>query len=186
MDEFVKNISYFLAPEEAQTPTSQHRSSYPETSISLSSKPRQPHRYSSLSEPDQGNLVRNYLTNATDDYLMGYASASVTPKFSDSAYSSDDYQEETLNKSAPSLQALDDLVPPLPLSYMPQHQAHVHFEETRLPHYNSKNPYRTKYEMDQTWRPVSEAASPGMHDSAVLSITDQPNSARDSRSRRQT
>lgn len=184
MDELVKNISYFLTPEESQAPVSQYRSSYPDNPVPSPSKPRQPHRYSMHSEPDPGNLVRSYLTNSTDGYPMGYASAAVTPKFSDSAYSSDDYQEEPLNKSAPNLQALDDLVPPPPPSYKPQHRAHVHFEETRLPHYNSKNPYRNKYELEQKQRSLSEGASPGMHHSAVLSMTNQSNSARDSRSQR--
>ncbi|KAG2188756.1 hypothetical protein INT44_003895 [Umbelopsis vinacea] len=179
MDEFVKNISYFLTPEEVHSPVSQHRSSYPPSSAP--SKPHQPHRFSSYGGgPDPGNLVRNYLTDSTDGYPMGYASATVTPKFSDSAYSSDDYQEEPLNKSAPNLQALDDLIPPPPPSYMPQHQAHVHFEDTLLPHYNSKNPYRTKYEMDPKRRFVSEAT----RDSIMLSASNQSNSSRDSRLRR--
>ncbi|KAI8577723.1 hypothetical protein K450DRAFT_250522 [Umbelopsis ramanniana AG] len=185
MDEFVKNIAYFLTPEETQTPVSQQRYSYPPNPVAPLSKPHQSHRFSSHSEPDPGNLVRNYLTNSTDGYPMGYASAAVTPKFSDSAYSSDDYQEEPLNKSAPNLKALDNLIPPPPPSYMPQHQAHVHFEETLLPHYNSKNPYRTKYEMDPKRRFVSEAAPPNTRESIMLSVTNQPNSTtRDSRSRR--
>lgn len=184
MDEFVKNISFFLTAEESQASASPYRTSYPVNPVSSPSKTRHPHRYSMHSEPDPGNLVRNYLANTTDGYAMGYASAAVTPKFSDSAYSSDDYQEEALNKSAPNLQALNDLVPPPPPSYKPQHQAHVHFEETLLPHYNSKNPYRNKHDLEQQRLPLSEGVSPGLHDEAVLSMTNQLNSTRDSRSQR--
>jgi hypothetical protein len=186
MDEFLKNIPYFLTVEEKHQkipPVSQYRSSYPDSSLPSKSRTKQSHRYSLPANTDAGNSVRSYLAGTAKDYSMKSANAAVAPKLSDSAYYSDDYLDEPFNKSAPNLQALDYVeLSPSP-SHLSHQQGNIHYENNQRPHYNSNNPYRIMQEMDENMN-ASKTMSHNMDGSAAFPITNQSISVQDLHPRR--
>lgn len=184
MDELVKNIEFFL-PDENPTPQlSKYRPSlaeYPDLSTCRIRRPV--HRYSMPAYLESGNLARSYLVDTSEDYPHECASETVTPKLSDSSYSSDEYNEDSHHYSAPN-SSLTDIVAPPPASYHPPRQRNVTRYDSTTLHFSSNNPYRAKHQLEHKQYEIENDPSSSLYGSNVMSAINGENSVRNSRPRR--
>ncbi|KAG2182540.1 hypothetical protein INT43_007471 [Umbelopsis isabellina] len=145
IDDLLNDIQYFL-PEYRGYISPNQRASY----AGLPSQPTQavshPNRYSMPISLEESNSVRNFLAEA-NEYLSHGMQEVGSAKLTDSAYSSDDYNEDVQFEPQHRLKA--ELVAPPPASYRPERPVNkLSYDESSL-YFNSNNPYRNKNELDR-------------------------------------
>lgn len=183
MDELVKNIEYFLPDENSTPQLSKYRPSSAECPDSSTCRTRPVHRYSMPAYLESGNLARSYLAGTSEDYPHECSSETVTPKLSDSSYSSDEYNEDLHQYSAPN-SSLTEIVAPPPASYHPHRQGNITRYDSTTFHFSSNNPYRAKHQLEHKQYEIENDPSSSLYGSNVMSAINRENSFRNSRPRR--
>lgn len=107
---------------------------------------------------DTSNSVRNFLADADECISHGTQDAD-SSKLTDSAYSSDDYNEDV--QYEPHNRLKPELVAPPPASYRPERPVKTLSYDESAVYFNSNNPYRNKNELDRRQYQISR--SPNMN-----------------------
>jgi hypothetical protein len=157
IDELLHDIQYFLPEYRGGIPPV-HRDSYAGVSSQSIQTGTQHHRYSTPISLEESASVRIFLAEA-DNYVSQGTLDICSPKLTDSAYSSDDYNEDIQFESQNRLKT--ELVAPPPATYRPKRPVNKFgYDEPSL-YLNSNNPYRHQNELDR--RQYHSGHSPNMY-----------------------